>query len=203
MKLIGSPGSPFVRKVRIVMAEKKIDFQFEVVDVAASHAEIQRSNPLGKVPYLVMDDGGALFDSRVIVEYLDNLTPVHKLIPANGRARAEVKTWEALADGALDAAALIRAELRRPEAQQSQAWIDKQRSKIEAALEAMSRGLGDNAFCVDAKYSLADVALGCALGYLEWRFTDLKWRERYPNLDQFAVKMFARSTFADTMPPAE
>ncbi len=203
MKLIGSPGSPFVRKVRIVMAEKKIDFQFEVVDVAASHAEIQRANPLGKVPYLVMDDGGALFDSRVIVEYLDNLTPVHKLIPANGRARAEVKTWEALADGALDAAALIRAELRRPETQRSKAWIDKQRSKIEAALDAMSRGLGDNAYCVDARYSLADVALGCALGYLEWRFDDLPWRARYPNLDQFAVKLFARNTFADTMPPAE
>ncbi len=67
----------------------------------------------------------------------------------------------------------------------------------------MSRGLGDNAYCVDARYSLADVALGCALGYLEWRFDDLPWRARYPNLDQFAVKLFARNTFADTMPPAE
>ena len=104
MKLIGSTSSPYVRKVRIVMAEKKLDYEFVTEDVWAADSTIGQSNPLGKVPCLVMEGGEALFDSRVIVEYLDTLSPVGKLIPAVGRERAEVKTWEALADGVLDAA---------------------------------------------------------------------------------------------------
>src|SRR6478672_1858805 len=109
MKLIGSLASPYVRKVRVVMAEKKLDYQFESEDVWASDA-ILASNPLGKVPCLVMEGGEAVFDSRVIVEYLDTLSPVGKLIPASGRERVEVKTWEALADGVLEALVLARLE---------------------------------------------------------------------------------------------
>ena len=134
MKLVGSHGSPFARKVRVVMAEKKIDCQFESINVAESHAQTQQFNPLGKVPYLVLDDDEVLFDSRVIVEYLDNLTPVHRLIPASGRERAEVKVWEALADGMLEAVGLIRLESLRPEPQRSPAWVTKQESKVDAAL---------------------------------------------------------------------
>lgn len=201
MKLIGSQGSPFARKVRVVMAEKKIDCQFEAINVAESHAQIQLFNPLGKVPYLTLDDGEVLFDSRVIVEYLDNLTPVHRLIPASGRSRAEVKVWEALADGSLDAAGLIRMESMRPESQRSDAWIVKQTCKVDAALAAMSKRLGEHAFCVDGKYSLADIAVGCALGYLSWRFPSLNWRERHPNLAALADKLSTRPSFADTTPP--
>src|SRR3954462_14278776 len=124
MKLIGSATSPYVRKVRIVMAEKKLDYQFVLEDVWSDATTIGESNPLGKVPCLVMEDGGAVFDSRVIVEYLDTLTPVGKLIPTSGRERAEVKCWEALADGVLDAAVLVRLErTKRSEAQQSADWI--------------------------------------------------------------------------------
>ena len=122
MKLIGSLTSPYVRKVRVVMAEKKLDFQFVLEDVWGSDAMLA-SNPLGKVPCLVMEGGEAVFDSRVIVEYLDALSPVGKLIPALGRERAEVRTWEALADGVLDAAVLARLEATwggRSEAQRSQ-----------------------------------------------------------------------------------
>src|SRR4051812_27366547 len=127
MKLIGSHASPFVRKVRIVMAEKKLDYEFALEDVWNADTKIHESNPLGKVPCLIMEDGGAMFDSRVIVEYLDTLTPVGKLIPVNGRERAEVKCWEALADGLLDAGVLVRLEKTlRPAAQQSQPWIDRQ-----------------------------------------------------------------------------
>ena len=110
MKLIGSPTSPYVRKVCIVLAEKKLDYQLVVEDVWSANTTIHASNPLGKVPCLVLEGGEAVFDSRVIVEYLDTLSPVGKLIPANGRERAEVKTWEALADGLLDAALLARME---------------------------------------------------------------------------------------------
>ena len=133
MKLIGSLASPYVRKVRVVMAEKKLDYQLILEDVWAPDSSIQQSNPLGKVPCLLMEDGGAMFDSRVIVEYLDTLTPVGKLIPATGRERAEVKSWEALADGVSDAAILVRLEknLRRVELQ-SDVWIARQMDKVIA-----------------------------------------------------------------------
>src|SRR5690606_7267165 len=142
MKLIGSNSSPYVRKVRIVLAEKKIDYQYELEDVWSPDSRIAQINPLGKVPALIMDDGGALFDSRVIAEYLDNLTPVHKLVPPNGRSRVEVKTWEVLGDGLLDAAVLVRLEqTQRNDSQRSPSWIARQMSKIEASLQAMSSAL--------------------------------------------------------------
>ena len=108
MKLLGSHASPYVRKVRVVMAEKRLDYVFVPEDVWSAETAIAESNPLGKVPCLVMEGAEALFDSRVIVEYLDTLSPVGKLIPAMGRERAEIKTWEALADGLMDAAVLAR-----------------------------------------------------------------------------------------------
>ena len=202
MKLIGSLTSAYVRKVRIVMAEKKLDYQFVLEDVMSPDTKIQESNPLGKVPCLIMDDGGALFDSRVIVEYLDTLTPVGKLIPQNSRERAEVKCWEALGDGLLDAAVLLRYEnTLREEALRSQFWIARQTLKIELALKAISKGLGDNAFCAGMHFTLADVAAGCALGYLQFRFPELEWRATYPNLDYFANKLAERASFRDTVPP--
>jgi len=201
MKLLGSITSPYVRKVRVVMAEKRIEAQFELVDVNAEDSPIVQSNPLGKIPCLIMDDGGAVFDSRVIVEYLDNLTPVHRLIPPNGRARVEVRTWEALADGLLDAALLVRAEqTQRTEAQRSPEVIARQMGKIERALAAMSNGLSDKPWCADGKYSLADIAVGCALGYLDFRFPQLGWRAQFSNLAAHAEKLFARPSFADTRP---
>jgi len=201
MKLIASLGSPYVRKVRVVMAEKKIDYELVLEDVWSEGTTIQQSNPLGKVPCLMMDDGGAMFDSRVIVEYLDILTPVGKLIPASGRERAEVKCWEALADGLLDAAVLVRLErTQRPSKQQSPEWIKRQWSKVEASLKAMSVGLGDKPFCVGTHYTLADVAVGCALGWLSFRFPDLAWREDYPTLAKLFDKLSERPSFKDTFP---
>ncbi len=121
MKLIGSIASPYVRKVRVVLAEKKLDYRLRCSKTSGrADTTIAQSNPLGKVPCLMMEDGSALYDSRVIAEYLDTLTPVCKLLPPNGRDRADVKVWEALADGVLDAAVLVRLEKTlRPEAQQS------------------------------------------------------------------------------------
>ncbi len=203
MKLIGSNTSPYVRKVRIVMAEKKLDYDFVLEDVWSDQTRISDANPLGKVPCLIMEGGEALFDSRVIVEYLDTLSPVGKLIPAVGRERAEVKTWEALADGVMDAALLARMEAvwdKRTEAQRSQAWIDRQLGKIAASLVAMSKGLGDKPFCTGIHQSLADIAVGCALGYLDFRFPQIGWRNDHPNLVRLLDKLMQRTSFADTSP---
>ena len=203
MKLIGAIASPYVRKVRIVLAEKKLDCQFVTEDVWSVATNITTSNPLGKVPCLIIEGAEAMFDSRVIVEYLDTLSPVGKLIPASGRERAESKTWEALADGLLDAAVLARLEATwsgRSEEQRSQAWIDRQMGKITASLKAMSRGLGEKAFCSGVHFSLSDVAVGCALGYLNFRFPDIQWRAEHPNLEKLQAKLSLRQSFVDSMP---
>jgi glutathione S-transferase len=202
LRLIGSLTSPYVRKVRIVMAEKRIDCQLELEDVWSADSKIQEANPLSKVPCLIMEDGGAVFDSRVIVEYLDTMTPIAKLIPANGRERAEVRTWEALADGMLDAAILVRLEqTQRPTEQQSQKWIDRQMSKVHAGLAAMSNGLGDKPWCNGHAYTLADIAVGCTLGYLDFRFPQIDWRSQYPTLARLYEKLASRPSFVDTAPP--
>ncbi len=203
MKLIGAITSPYVRKVRVVMAEKKLDYSFAAENVWAADTTITESNPLGKVPCLIMEGGEALFDSRVIVEYLDTLSPVGKLIPSVGRERAEVKTWEALADGLLDAAILARLEATwdgRTKAQRSQAWIDRQMGKIDASLKAMSKGLAEKPFCAGIHLSLADIAVGCALGYLDFRFPDIDWRGPNANLAKLQEKLVLRPSFADTQP---
>jgi glutathione S-transferase len=203
MKLLGSTSSPYVRKVRVVMAEKKLDYDFVTEDVWSAGTTIAESNPLGKVPCLIMEGAEALFDSRVIVEYLDTLSPVGKLIPPVGRERAEIKTWEALADGLMDAAILARLEATwtgRTKAQRSQAWIDRQLVKVNATVKAMSHGLGDKPFCGGIHLSLADIAVGCALGYLDFRFPQIDWRTDYPNLVRLHDKLMQRPSFADTIP---
>ena len=203
MKLIGAVTSPYVRKVRVVMAEKKLDYQFAPENVWAADTTIAQSNPLGKVPCLIMEGGEALFDSRVIVEYLDTLSPVGKLIPSLGRERAEVKTWEALADGLLDASILARLEATwdgRSKAQRSQLWIDRQLGKVSASLKAMGKGLADKPFCAGIHLSLADIAVGCALGYLEFRFPEITWRADYANLAKLQDKLMLRPSFIDSAP---
>ena len=203
MKLIGSLASPYVRKVRIVLAEKKLDYVFELEDVWASDSKIDLANPLGKVPCLIMEDGSAMIDSRVIVEYLDTLTPVCKLLPANGsgRERADIKGWEALADGILDAGVLARLEgAQRPPELRSAAWAGRQMNKVQLGLAALAQRLGESPYCAGKHYSLADVAVGCALGWLAFRFPDIGWRDEHANLAKLFDKLSERQSFKDTLP---
>ena len=203
MKLIGSLTSPYVRKVRIVMAEKRLDYQLELEDVWASD-RISQSNPLGKVPCLVMEGGEAMFDSRVIVEYMDTLSPVSRLIPERGRERAEVRTWEALADGVVDAAILVRLEQTyagRTEAQRSTAWVNRNLDKVHAGIAAMGKGLGDKPYCAGIHLTLADIAVGCALSWLDFRFAHIDWRASNANLTKLMDKLALRASFIDTAPP--
>ena len=203
MKLIGSLTSPYVRKVRIVANEKHIELDF-VVDVPWNpDTKVGDFNPLGKIPVLVLDDGATLFDSRVIVEYLDTVTPVSRLIPEANRQRIAVKRWEALADGITDAAALIFIERaqRAPE-HQSAAWILRQEQSVFRGLEAMSEELGEKKWCTGDLMNLADVATGCALGFLDFRFPDIKWREAHPNLAKLADRLNELEPFKDTAPKA-
>jgi glutathione S-transferase len=202
MKLVASLTSPYARKVRIVLAEKKIEFDLVEEAPWSENTSVPQYNPLGKVPVLVLDDGTTLFDSRVIVQYLDTVSPVSRLIPETGRQRIAVKRWEALADGLCDAASAIVIERRRPAKQQSAEWIARQRGKVDLALAELASDLGERAWCNGEGYSLADIATGCALAYLDFRHPDIDWREPYPNLAKLAEKLAKRASFSETVPPA-
>jgi glutathione S-transferase len=200
MKLIGSHTSPYTRKVRIVLAEKKIEYEFVVDSPWANDSKVPDYNPLGKVPVLVLDDDTALFDSRVIVEYIDNVTPNNKLFPAPNRERIEVKRWEALADGLCDAAVAALLERKRPTKEQSGDWIERQIAKLKRALAFMSEELEEKNFCMGTHISMADLAVGTALGYLCFRFPEIAWQGDYPNLSKLYDKLMQRPAFADTVP---
>ena len=202
MKLLGSVPSPYTRKVRIVLAEKKIDCDFEIVDVNPPENPVNAHNPLGKVPAVLLDDGTALYDSRVIVEFLDNVSPISRLIPDDNRERVAVRRWEALADGALDAGLLIRYESLRPKKERNQAWAEKQSGKLKRGLAAIAAELGDRPWCHGDRYSLADIAVGCCLGWVEFRKPGgIEWRGEYANLARHYDKLMERPAFADTAPP--
>lgn len=200
MKLVGSHTSPFVRKVRIVLAEKKIEYEFVVESPWSEESKVPGYNPLGKIPVLILDDETPLFDSRVIVEYIDNVTPNNKLFPAPNRERTEVKRWEALADGLCDAAVAALLEAKRPTTEQSASWIARQHDKVTRTLEFMSEELGDKSFCMGTHISMADLAIGTALGYLCFRFPNIDWQSRHPNLSKLYDKLMQRPAFADTVP---
>ena len=201
MKLLGSLASPYTRKVRIVLAEKKIECDFEKVDVNPADNPVNAHNPLGKVPTLMLDDGTALFDSRVIVEFLDNVSPIARLIPEENRERVAVRRWEALADGSLDAGLLVRYESLRPKKEQSAAWTDKQTGKLKRGLAMLANELGDRGWCHGDRYTLADIALGCCLGWVEFRKPGgVDWRGEYPNLERHYAKLMERPAFADSVP---
>lgn len=201
MKLIGTPASPYTRKARVVAAEKRIDYEFVVESPSEPGSRVPAYNPLGKVPVLITDDGKTIFDSRVIVEYLDNASPVAKLIPEDIRQRIQVRRWEALADGCTDAVVAVVAERRRPRELQSRAWIERQREKILRALRVMSEELGGRNWVSGEHYSLADIAVGCCLGYLALRLPEIDWRGEYPNLARLAERLAQRPSFRDTAPP--
>ena len=201
LKLIASPTSPYVRKVRIALAEKKIEYQMVESTPYDPGNPVHAWSPLGKVPVLVLDDGTNLFDSRVIVEYIDTVSPVSRLIPEPNRQRIEVRRWEALADGICDAALAIVLESRRPAKQQSKEWIARQRQKVDAGVAELARELEEKAWCDGESYTLADIATGCALGYLDLRYPDLDWRRDYPNLARLAEKLAKRPSFQETAPP--
>lgn len=201
MKLIASLTSPYARKVRIALAEKKIEYDLVEESPWAAETSVPSYNPLGKVPVFVLDDGTTLFDSRVIVEYLDTMSPVSRLIPEPNRQRIGVKRWEALADGICDAAVAIQLETKRPADQQDGLWLKRQRVKIDLGLQELARELADKVWCNGEAYSLADIATGCALGYLDLRQAAIDWRGAHPNLVKLADKLGKRPSFAETAPP--
>jgi glutathione S-transferase len=200
MKLFGSPGSPFARKVRIVLAEKKILHEYVVARGSAPGSPVPQFNPLGKVPTLVLDDGRGLYDSPVIIEYLDALGSVPRLIPEAPAERLEVLRWQALGDGIAEATVNINHDLREPkEKQHAPEWHQRQRDKLDRGLATMEKDLGKDEFCFGGRFTLADIAAGYALGYLDFALAEIEWRKAHPALTKLADRLAARPSFSTTV----
>lgn len=200
MKLVTSLTSPYGRKVRVVLLEKKIPFRLQVENPWLPDSPVSSLNPLGKVPVLVLEDGESVFDSRVIVEYLDHVSPVAHLIPGEPKSRMMVRGVEALADGVTDAAVAVYLEKKRPPEQQSSDWLVLQEKTLFRGLEALSEAVGEKPWYLGNSMTLADVACGCTLGYLNLRFPEIDWRTAHPNLARLADKLATRPSFRETVP---
>ena len=200
MKLLYTLNSPYARKVRIVALEKHIDLTLQEVVLADPDCPVKNHNPLGKVPVLILNDGDNLYDSRVIVEYIDNHAPGTHLIPQDNSSKIATRRWEALADGVCDAAITAMLEGRRPPEQQSQAIIDKQLDKVMRGLDVLNLDITKKKWCVNETFSLADIALGCMLGYVDYRHKQLNWQDKFPNLAKHYSLLVKRPSFKQTMP---
>jgi glutathione S-transferase len=202
MKLFYSQTSPFVRKCLVTAHELDLAKRLELVAAAPHPVNRDRSvverNPLGKIPALVTAQDTVLFDSRVICEYLNSLGDGH-LLPASGERRFAILTDQALADGLMDAAVLTRYEAAvRPESVRWPAWIDAQMEKVSSALSAFEQ----RAAAWGTRLDLGVIALGCALGYLDFRYADLRWRAGSPELARWYEQFAARPSMTTTRPPA-
>lgn len=201
MQLIASLTSPFARKIRILLLEKNIPCEL-IVDIPwNADTQVPHHNPLGKVPVLISDAGQAIYDSPVIAEYIDTIASAPLFLPEDRRQAIDVKIGEALADGIVDAAVAIFVERKRPPERQEGEWADRQQGKIERGLAALARQLHGRPHLVGDRLTLADIAAGCALGYLDFRFPDIDWRTEHPELQPYAESLFQRPSFVKTRPP--
>ena len=192
MKLLGSSRSPYVVKVRVMIAEKGIACDLEAV--APASEDVAAANPLRKIPVLIRDDGKGLYDSSVIIDYLDGVAPSPKLIPDSFEDRIEIRRWEALGNGIMDAAVAIAHSDRLPAADQDAQKV-KQQKKIDAGLATMAKDLGDRDFCHGNDFTLADIACGCATLCLDNWYADMDWRQAHPSLSRHAERMASRESF--------
>jgi glutathione S-transferase len=202
MKLYASLASSFARKIRVMLIEKHVSHEVEMVNLWETN-ELQEINPIGKVPALKLDDGRVLISSPLIADYVDSMYPSPRFIPADPEARTDVRRWEALADGTMDAVGTSLYEMRfHDEAKRSQAWLDRQRRKIDAGLFALEEMLGKRPWCVGDAMSLADIAIACHLGFIALRVPHYFPQEQYPSLARLWKTMEARESLKKTAPPS-
>lgn len=202
MQLIASLTSPYARKIRVLLLEKGLPFAMLTDNPHEANSAVSKVNPLGKVPALIADDGRCWFDSPVIAEYLETLSASPYFLPSDRLGAVEVKQIEALADGVLDAGVLVLLEGRRPAAQQSEAWCTRHWSKVEAGLAALEARIAGRDWFVGGSISLADIAVGCMWGWLDYRFPQAGVKAKYPALREWGDKILARPSFVQTQPPA-
>lgn len=195
--------SPFARKVRVALIEKGIPFEIIVDAPWNADSKASQMNPLAKVPALDIGQGQVLYDSKVIIEYLETLGRDPVLLPTDPYARVAHKQIEALADGVCDAIVLTVIEGARDPGLRSDWWLARQRSKAEGGIAEAARLLGSREYFVGDTFGLADVAVGCMLGYVSLRAPEIAWWQSYPNLAAFSARVETRPSFRDTVPETQ
>jgi len=201
MKLFASLGSPFARKIRVMLLEKNAPHEVEMVDLFSAN-DFKRVNPVGKVPALALDDGRVLVNSPFIADYVDARYPQPRFIPADAEGRLEVRRWEALADATMDAAVAIFYEARfHEEAKRSAAWLERQRGKLDSGFAALEDMIGGREWCVGGAMTLADIAIACHVGFVNARRPEFFPQEKHPGLTKLWRKLEQRESFRRTVPP--
>lgn len=198
MKLLIATPSPFARKVRIALREKNIPCDETIDSPWNANAVAPNFNPLGKIPVLVTNDGTALFDSRVIVEYLENISNQVRLFPVNASEHIQTRQIEALADGICDAVVLIVMEHHRTAPLQSKDWIARQYLKVENGVSSLNKRLNGNNWFVGDNLTIGDISAACSLAYIDLRLPNFRWRALYPSLANFLDLMEKRASFRAT-----
>jgi glutathione S-transferase len=200
VKLHASPASSFARKIRVMLIEKNVKHDLEIINLWEPN-DLKHTNPIGKVPALSLDDGRVLISSPLIADYIDGTYPNPRFIPEDADGRLEVKRWEALADGTMDAVSASLYEMRfHDQATRSQAWLDRQRSKIDGGFAALEKMLGNRPWCVGDEMTLADIAIACHLGFVMLRASHFFSRDACPNLARLWQTMEGRESLKKTAP---
>jgi glutathione S-transferase len=201
MRLFTSSATPFGRKAQITLLEKNIPFTLELDDIRLPNPKIAPLNPLRKLPVLEIDSETILFDSALICDYLDQAYPETPLIPASLATKTHIRLLDIVAQGILDAAVLIVMEPRFHNEQQiSQTWITHQTQKIQQGFSYLANILGEHQYLNHNNFTLADITLGCALAYVEFRLPTIEWRTQHPNLNTYLNNLMQRPSFANTQP---
>ncbi len=200
MKLFYTNTSPYSRKVRITLLEKGLDGEVEYIlcNPFEDAVELKSLNPLGKIPTLVLDDGRVVYDSPVICEYLDTLNANGELVPSSNDARLLVNTWQALADGIIDASYNIVMEGRRDESERSQNCIERWKGSIVDSLKQIEQQIAT----LPGEITMAEISLAAALGYLDFRLSYLEWRNGQSNTAAWYGEFSKRPSMVETQPPA-
>lgn len=202
MKLIGSLTSPYVRKIRVLLQEKNLPFELIIDSPWEPSTHVSDFNPLGKVPALVTDDGETLFDSNILAEYIELSGPAPHFLPADRAAALRVRQLVMLADGISDASVTIFLEKKRTEEQQNAGWISRQEGKIARGVDALEARAAASTWLHGDAMTLADIAAGCTLLYLDLRLPYLGWRDGHPALTALLDRLASRASFQNTTPPA-
>jgi len=203
MKILGSAGSPFVRKVRVIAAEKSIPVEYVVQRANAPGSPVPQMNPLGKIPVLVLDNGDVVYDSVVIGEYLDGVKPEPRLVPADFAGRIAVKRYEALGDGLAEVIVYISHDLGPMKGADKQSeWIERQYGKLERSLAVLEKAIAGRTWLHQDQFSLADICAGYGILYMDLAMKDYDWRSKYPGLASYGERLLARASFKSTVPAA-
>ena len=203
MKLISATPSPYARKVRIALAEKAVPFELATEVPWNDDTSLPQHNPLEKLPVLILDDGSTVWESSHILDWIERKFPAPPLLPSDDDGILAHRRMDVLASGVCDAFLLVFFERMRPQAHQSQPWIDRQLRKVHGGVAEIARVIGDQRYALRDTFGIADISAGSVLGYFDVRFPDLGWRTTHPNLARYMDGLMQRPSFQATVPYAQ